>query len=90
MKRMIIGSIIVIFTIVSFIIGFVALYDPILLLSETLSDAYPTGEMFTSGETVQNILVVLPTFFISAIAVGIIMTMIWYMMWGHKKEYERY
>lgn len=90
MRRMIIGSIIVIFTIVSFIIGYVALYDPINTLSETLRDAYPSNEIFSSGEEVGTILDAIPSFFIAAIAVGIIMTMVWYMLWGHKKEYERY
>jgi len=91
MRRMIIGSIIVIFTIVSLIIGYVALYEPIYTISETLKDAYPEdGDIFQSKELVEGIMDALPHFFIVAIAFGIIMVMIWYMVWGHKKEYERY
>jgi len=90
MNRMIVGSIIVIFTIVVFFIGYVAFYEPISTLAETLKDAYPTTGPFTSGDDVGNFLDAIPYFFVVAIALGIISTLVWYMVWGHKKEYERY
>jgi hypothetical protein len=86
---MIVASIVVIFTIVSLIIGYVTLSEPISLISETLKDVYPSDNMETK-QSVDSMMDAIPYFFIVAISLGIISVMIWYLVWGHKKEYEKY
>jgi len=88
--RMIMGIIISVMFITIFIIGFTVFDEPIALIGETFGDAYPDNEIFTSKEEVSNFENALPYFFSVAIGVGIIMVLVWFAVWGHKREYERY
>jgi len=88
MKRMIIGTVLLFMFIGSFIIGYAVLYEPINYISEAMGDAYP--EDAESYDDVNSFMDGLPNIFIAAIATGIILALIWYAAWGHKKEYEQY
>ena len=89
MKHMIIGAIVTIVSITGFIIGFAVLDEPLQLIVDTFADAYPEGDMWSSHDEVVVYEQALIYFFWAAIAVGIIMSLIWYAAWGHKKEFER-
>jgi len=88
MKRMIVGTIILIAFIISFVIGFAVFDEPISLITDTLGDAYPDD--FESHDDVNNILDFLPMFFSAAVITGVIMVMLWYAVWGHKRENEKF
>jgi len=86
---MIIGSVVTIVAITTFIIGFAVLDEPIQLITDTFADAYPEGDMWTGQDDVVVYENALIYFFWAAIAIGIIMALIWFAAWGHKKEFER-
>jgi len=88
MRRMIIGLVVLIAFIITFIIGFVVFDEPISLLTETLSDAYPSS--YESYDDVGALLSFIALAFSAAIVTGVIMAMVWFAVWGHKDEYERY
>jgi len=86
---MIIGSVVTIVAITTFIIGFAVLDEPIQLITDTFADAYPEGDMWTGQDDVIAYENALIYFFWAAIAIGIIFSLIWFAAWGHKSEYEQ-
>lgn len=84
------GIILCVMFIVIFIMAFTIFDEPIALISETLGDAYPDNEIFISHDDVNDMESAIPYFFSVAIGVGIIACLLWFAVWGHKKEYEKY
>lgn len=89
MKRMIVGAVVTIIAITTFIIGFAVLDEPLQLITDTFADMYPEGDMWQGQDDVIAYENALIYFFWAAIAIGIIFALIWFAAWGHKKEYER-
>lgn len=88
MGRMIIGSIVLISTIILLIIMFTVFDEPIQILTDTFTTAYP--DTYGGADSVEQMNNFLTMIFGIAIAVGVLMALLWYMIWGHKREYERY
>ena len=89
MRRMIVGAVVTIVAITTFIIGFAVLDEPIQLITDTFADAYPEGDMWESRDDVVEMENALIYFFWAAIAIGIILALVWFAAWGHKKEFEK-
>jgi hypothetical protein len=84
---MIVGVVFLILFIITFIIGYAVFNEPITILTDTLSDAYPGG--FASHDDNRDMMSFISLILPAAIITGIIMAMVWYAIWGQKDEYEK-
>ena len=93
-SRMIIATIIVIISVVSFIIGYIVLSWPLACTTDALIDAYPTDpdmvKVVGSVDEIRGPLVQLNYFLAIAFIGGIVLTFIWFWVYAHKRENEQY
>ena len=93
MKRMIIGVIILISTLVSFFITYSIVSIPLEYNVDVLSDSYTDvcDDMgWDNDGTVGRLMGSLPYFLAGGVAFGIFLLFIWFFVYAHKKEYEQY
>ena len=89
MYKMIKATITLFIVIAIFIIAYAVLSQPVETVLETLNDAFESGNPDTE-ERVEADINILDFAFKATIVVAIIATILWYAIWGHKREYERY
>ena len=85
MNRMIVATVVLIVTISVFIISFAVLSEPVGYIIDSLKGAHDE-----TGDEINGTLDLFPYFLGGAIVVGVLLMFVWYVAYGHKKEYERY
>jgi fucose 4-O-acetylase-like acetyltransferase len=92
-QRMIVATIIVIVSVVTFIIGYICLAWPLMYVTDALIDGWPTGANITqvvgSVEEIRNSETNLNYFLAAAFLIGIVLTFVWYWAYAHKRENEQ-
>jgi hypothetical protein len=92
-QRMILATIIVIISVVTFIIGYIVLAWPMAYITDALIKGYPSGPTITpivgSVEEIRNSEVNLNYFLAAAFLGGIALTFIWFWAYAHKRENEQ-
>lgn len=92
-QRMIIATIIVIISVVTFIIGYVVIAWPLAYITDALIDGYPSGPSITpvvgSVEEIRGSETNLNYFLAAAFLGGIVLTFIWFWVYAHKRENEQ-
>ena len=88
MKHLFVGIVSVVISLSVFTIGFVALDEPLSIIFDSLSDAYP--EDMDGHDDVVNFNDSLIYFFYAAIGLGVILTFVWFAFWSQKEEYEKF
>ena len=93
-RNMILATIIVIVSVISFIIGYVCLVWPMAYVTDALIDAYPTDPNMTAivgtVDEIRGPMISLNYFLAAAFIVGIALTFVWYWVYAHKRENEQY
>lgn len=92
-QRMIIATIIVIISVVTFIIGYIVLSWPLMYITDALIDGYPSGPTITpvvgNVSEIRNSEINLNYFLAAAFLGGIVLTFIWFWVYAHKRENEQ-
>lgn len=87
MGRMIGATAVVIITIIVFIATYSIVSWPLEYIVDALIDAPPAGMPAGTGDYAP-LLRTLPVFLAAAVIIGIFLIIVWYYVYGHKKEYE--
>lgn len=92
-QRMIVATIILIISVVTFIIGYIVLSWPLMYITDALIDGYPSGPTITpvvgSVEEIRNSETNLNYFLAAAFLGGIVLCFIWFWVYAHKRENEQ-
>ena len=88
-QRMIIATIILIMSVVTFIIGYIVLAWPVAYVTDALIDSYPSGPITGSASEIRNGEIGINYFLAVAFLGGIVLSFIWYWVYAHKRENEQ-
>ena len=93
MKRMLIGVVILIVTTLIFLMSYAIVSIPLEYIIDPLDNSYQSlaeNNSWNDATEMQNNLYMLPYYLAGGVLIGIILMVLWFFAYAHKKEYERY
>lgn len=93
MKRMLAATLILIVTSAVFILSSSITFIPLEYTIDPLMDSYDSlaeNNSWNDADEVNNLMLMLPYFLAGGVFFGIMLLVLWYFSYAHKKEYERY
>jgi hypothetical protein len=93
MKNMMLATVILIVTITVFAVSYAIVSLPLEYITDPLVNTYDSlaeNNSWDDSDEVTNVLTMNPYFLAGGTVFGVLLLVVWYFAYAHKKEHERY